>query len=666
MSRPYHLLTNEHADHLATEASDEERANALILSPHPESRCHYQVNCLDDDFFYDLEPHIGPYRAVHEEELDAFLAIAEDEFKYEALFEDAPIPARYEERDPGVKINSPLSTANENGFIPFQQREFNRLKNKQWGMAVWSTGTGKTVLLSALLQYHRDDYEAALVVVKRHNKVNTQRKVERLVGLDSINVTGPPKWRAKAYARAIEMLEAGEKPIIVVNYEKFRDDFVWQEEYTTEGGEDKIRYHLTEVGEALFRDRELFIGYDEMPMKLKNRGTHLYKSVCRCLYDSTPPQVRADKLVPRKTWQYLFSATPIEQDPEDVFNCVRLMDHGKTLGTVDKFRKRYVKSYNFFNPHQPEKWKDLDHMNLVLSNNMSRVDKRDPEIASMFPRVIEEPRYIEWNPEHWRVYNSMSKWIEERLEEEDAEDHILAALTVLQMFCDAPTMLNQSAKNREAFDAEMAEWLEDEEGKEPSARGAALALEAVEEFGQMVDEKHGKLEELKELLTVRHPGEKTTLFTVYGPMLLPILSEYLTEWGVSHVVYAGTDKQRQAAQDAFMTDPDIQVFLSSDAGSDSIDLEIANVSIDYDFPWNWSRIVQRRNRGNRVTSTYEVQYCYVLLMENSVEARRVKRVAMKLSYHEGVFLGIPEEELKSYRQDTGDLYYCLTGYDMVH
>lgn len=664
MSKRYRLLTDDLADYLATEASVEEQADHLILSPHPESRCHYQVNSLRDEFFFSLEDHIGPYRAVHEEVVDEFLELAEG-MQFKVYFENMPVAAGYDTRAPGVSINSPLSTADEYGFLPFQRREFNRIKNKDWGMAVWSTGTGKTVLLSALLAYHIEDYDLGLVVVKRHNKVNTQRKIERLVGLESIVVEGPPKRRLKAYDRAMSELSAGNKPIVVLNYEKFRDDFVSQEEYETPT-KTKIRYSLTDEGEGFFRDQSLFIGWDEMPMKLKNRDTHLYKSVCRCLYDSEPPQIVAKKAVPSSTWQYLFSATPIEQDPEDVFNCVRLMDGGRTFGTVKEFRAKYVKSYNFFNPYKPEKWQNLDHMNLKLAANTTKADKRDPEIAHMFPRVIEEPRYVEWNDKHRYFYNSLTSWIEDRLEEETAEDRpasALAAMTVLQMFCDAPSMLNMSAQHRETFEAAFEDWAVDEEGDAPKVQGAALALELIEEFGEMKDEGHGKLVELEYLLTERHPGEKTTLYTVYGQMLLPVLSNYLTDWGVSHVIYQGTPLQRQRAQDAFLSDPSIQVFLSSDAGSDSLDLEIANCHIDYDFPWQWARIVQRRNRGNRVTSTYEVQNCYALLMEDSVEARRVKIVAEKLGYHEGVFLGVPQDQIKNLRQDIGDLQYALFGHE---
>jgi hypothetical protein len=667
MSLPYPLLTDDLADEIV-ELPAEERGDWLILGPHPESSVHWQVNSLDEGFFFDFEDLLGPYRALAPAKLSAFEALVQD-LNYRVAIEESATDLvgleRALEVSPGVEISSPLP-GTTHGFLGYQRREFNRLKDKPFGLAVWSTGTGKTVLASALCAYHRPEYDAALVVVKRHNRVNTQRKIKRLVGLDTDNIRGPRDQRLRAYARFANAIDDGEKPVLVLNYEKFRDDFVDQETYKTDTGKEKIRYNLSEVGEVLFPGRKLLIVWDEMPMKLKNRDTHLYKSVCRCLYETTPPQVVADKLIPEQVWQYMLSATPVETDPEDVFNCVRLMDGAQTLGTVSQFRKQYVKTYNFFNPYVPEKWHNLEHMNLKLAPYTSIVDKRTPEIRDMFPDMIEEPRYVEWDEVNDRIYKSVTSWIKDRIEDPEQENpNPLSVIAVLQMLCNLPSMINESAEHREEFEEAMQVYLEDgEDQKEPVVKGAELALEIYNEFGPLKDDDHGKLEELRYIIEEEHPGEKGIVYTMYGPMLLPKLSAKLTEWGISHVVFEGSDNERQAALDAFKSDPDIRIFLSSDAGSDSIDLEEASFSVDFDLPWAHARLTQRRNRASRVTSTHEKIVCYALLMENSIEDRKVKRLAEKLGYHEGVFHGLGEDQIRSARFDKGDLMYVLTGADL--
>jgi SNF2 family DNA or RNA helicase len=67
-------------------------------------------------------------------------------------------------------------------------------------------------------------------------------------------------------------------------------------------------------------------------------------------------------------------------------------------------------------------------------------------------------------------------------------------------------------------------------------------------------------------------------------------------------LHDGTASQKQSAIDRFQADPNIKVFLSSDQGSDSINLDAGSSVINYDFPWKYSTLIQRVNRVNRITS----------------------------------------------------------------
>ena len=103
-------------------------------------------------------------------------------------------------------------------------------------------------------------------------------------------------------------------------------------------------------------------------------------------------------------------------------------------------------------------------------------------------------------------------------------------------------------------------------------------------------------------------------------MLIP----YLVDWGHIFVAYDGNAEKKQAAEDRFRVDPRVKIFLSSDQGSDSINLEAATTVINYDLPWNYSTLTQRVNRISRLTSTAHHVWYYNLIMAATVEEGRLK------------------------------------------
>ena len=134
----YRLLDEELVEWLV-EANEDEQALWLVLSPHPDSSVHWLVNSLHAEFYFEFEDLIGEYRAVGIDILDEFMDLA-DELGYHVVFEEDPAALIESEKDldapPPFELNSPLPDT-IGGFIPFQLREFNRLKDREYGLAVW-------------------------------------------------------------------------------------------------------------------------------------------------------------------------------------------------------------------------------------------------------------------------------------------------------------------------------------------------------------------------------------------------------------------------------------------------------------------------------------------------------------------------------------------------
>lgn len=609
----------------------ENRSEWLFLEPHSEFKGYWQVGSFEPAYFFDLKEIIGPYRAVSPASLEEFMKTAK-EYGYKVAFFEEPtaILDHYQNLNeiPPISLHSPLE-GTINGLLPYQVQGFNFLKDLDGGVALMSTGTGKTVVATALLKHFQGEFDIAWFVVKSHNKINTQRILKKMGDLDSVILDGPKKKREKI----LEEVAKSPGKIVITNYEKFRVD-------------------KSEIAPLMENQRVLCI-WDEMNTKLKNRGTQIYKSVCECLYTTKPPIVKKNRIRPASLRQYMLSATPIENSPEDFFNTVRLLDP-EVFGSVRSFYDSYVSQFSYFNPGMPSQWHDLDKMGMVASHVTFQVDKNDPDIAAQFPEVIEIPYYIDWEPSHRKLYDKVAK----QASELDLEEvNILALITVLQMLCDAPSMLRRSADLRKAYEDAVDEWI-DEGGKEPDIEGSEIALRIIENLGEneLCDDGHTKLETLKEILE-EYSDDKILLFSSFNDSLLPILEAKLKEWNISYVRYTGDQKE----EDKFKEDPNIQVFLSSDLGSDSLSLEQASIVCHFDLPWKWSTYIQRQNRAHRVVSEHKNVKYLTLLMADSVEDRKQEIITKKQSFHNQVFKGAVADQSVSARMTKEDLRYILLG-----
>jgi SNF2 family DNA or RNA helicase len=145
------------------------------------------------------------------------------------------------------------------------------------------------------------------------------------------------------------------------------------------------------------------------------------------------------------------------------------------------------------------------------------------------------------------------------------------------------------------------------------------------------------------------------MFNDYGAKML---QPYLVTWGIPYVLYDGAKKQE--AEDRFREDDRIKVFLSSDQGSDSINLEKGMSVINYDLPWNYSTLIQRVNRVSRLTSEFNHVFYYNLIVANTIEERKLKLLNSKRAYEESIDKPL-NEQTDYLTESLADLRYLLLG-----
>jgi len=328
----------------------------------------------------------------------------------------------------------------------------------------------------------------------------------------------------------------------------------------------------------------------------------------------------------------MLSATPLENSPEDIYSCVKLLDP-EIFGTLTQFRNTYALSFNPFVKWQVDLWNinRLQEMGMRLAHMTHRADKyRDPEIAAYFPEEHWEDIIIDMSPDDRKLYSQVERKLLEEFHLNPAEN-ILPKMLTLQLICDNPKLINYS-------DSEIARKIK--EKKPPT------------------DQHSAKLETLYEMLSTIEG--KVVLFSMYNKLGAQSLAKYLTQWGFSFVLYSGSDENKQIAQDRFQRNPDIKIFLSSDMGSDSINLEQAVTVINYNQPWKYSTLLQRVNRINRITSEADHVWYFNLINAKSMEERKLEVLKRKKEMQDAILAGT--STIDTFNElNAADLTYILTG-----
>ena len=76
------------------------------------------------------------------------------------------------------------------------------------------------------------------------------------------------------------------------------------------------------------------------------------------------------------------------------------------------------------------------------------------------------------------------------------------------------------------------------------------------------------------------------------------------------------------------------ILLSSEVGSEGLDMQFCNVVINYDLPWNPMRVEQRIGRIDRIGQKYDQLHIFNLCIKNSIEDRIYNRLYEKLDIFE--------------------------------
>lgn len=200
---------------------------------------------------------------------------------------------------------------------------------------------------------------------------------------------------------------------------------------------------------------------------------------------------------------------------------------------------------------------------------------------------------------------------------------------------------------------------------------AATAAESADELDKEVDELDGLVEladrvrnsgidtkwvELRKLLRSKHfappnradepadgdepSARKLIVFSEHKDTLDYVAARIEAELGRPEAVvriHGGVKREdRRAIQDRFRVDPTVQVLVATDAAGEGVNLQAANMMVNYDLPWNPNRIEQRFGRVHRIGQRLPC-HLWNLVAHRTREGKVFERLFDKIEQQRGVY-----------------------------
>ncbi len=248
------------------------------------------------------------------------------------------------------------------------------------------------------------------------------------------------------------------------------------------------------------------------------------------------------------------------------------------------------------------------------------------------------------------IYQSLMrrrKRLENRVREEELRKR--GAELQLDTTQDLPKMDEEDWDNIDDLSDEEVEKLEEEVVDQASAaqtiaelKHEIATLERLEARAREVlhsgtDRKWEELRELllskDEMFDAKRSRRKIIIFSEHKDTL-NYLTQRIRDLVGNHdsvvTIHGGMGREkRRNAQEAFTQDKEVAVLVATDAAGEGINLQRANLMVNYDLPWNPNRIEQRFGRIHRIGQT-EVCHMWNLIAVETREGEVYKTLLEKL------------------------------------
>lgn len=295
----------------------------------------------------------------------------------------------------------------------------------------------------------------------------------------------------------------------------------------------------------------------------------------------------------------------------------------------------------------------LEDLNL-LAATVSRTRKREVQEW----RVLREPAvfHSQFNDQEMAFYIAVTKAVRDRLIHSQAGMAPAFGLMMpqVQMASCIPAMVEHYRQNP-IKSAQVDEELVQEFGFQIDNEQDDLTVAEMPDLQSLIDNWDAttpdtKFDALASGLAHYSKDDKTEKVVIfsYFKKTLAYLQRRLSEAGYRPLVIHGgvPMPDRLELIERFKNDPSIQVLLSSEVGSEGIDLQFCRLLVNYDLPWNPMKVEQRIGRLDRLGQKAKKITIINFAIKDTIEERILERLYNRI----GIF-----------RQSIGELEPILGG-----
>jgi SNF2 family DNA or RNA helicase len=310
----------------------------------------------------------------------------------------------------------------------------------------------------------------------------------------------------------------------------------------------------------------------------------------------------------QKQFILLLTATPVQNNLEELFNLVTLLEPG-LLSTARQFQKHFVDRRDKLTP------KNVEELHSLLAEVMVR--NRRSTVGLQFTRRWARTESVVPAPAEQELYAEVTRFVRSHLRAEGEKGGLSRmALILLQM------AMGSSSQAAAGILANVAD------NPRLAAKDRATLVALAEQARQQTAST--KADRLLKLL--EEFPDKLVVFTQFR-LTQGMLAQRLRQAGHETAVFHGglSRLEKEAAINRFRASA--RVLLCTESGSEGRNLQFAHGLCNFDLPWNPMRIEQRIGRLSRIGQARDV-YVFNLVAAGTVEAAVLHLLEAKLSMFE--------------------------------
>lgn len=533
-------------------------------------------------------------------------------------------------------------------------------------------GLGKTIEAGLIWTELRArfDFRRLLVVCPAMLREKWQTELRLRFGVDALRVD------ANGLLDELTQPARGEGRALIVSYQGVRPPREWHPSAENASKQPSARWRLADLLHAAASQGPLIdmVVFDEAHY-MRNTETAAWRL--------------GDLLRGASTYQLMLSATPINLANRDLFNLLRLIDPDHFVAETDFHRliesnrplvaardlvldkrtgaREVIESLreaaaNPFlaasqqlaailrDPPDDQKLRNssyraeladaLERVNL-LSHVITRTRKRDVE-ARRVKRIVQRES-VPMSDAERRLYETVTEATREYALRNGISDGFLLA-TPQRMVASCPAAIAEAWIGGGDAVTELEEDIEAEYEDETESALPAGSLRAV--IARVVpravdpaelrrnDSKFRRFLDVVGRYLRDHPDEKIVLFTTYRATARYLSERLAAESLPALLLMGGQAQTKQQVIDEFRESRVHRVLVSTEVAAEGVDLQFCRVLVNYDLPWNPTRVEQRIGRIDRLGQKSDLIQIWNLFFQGTIDERIVARLLERLRIFE--------------------------------